>query len=109
MVPGTNIVINETVDSTVVWLDLDEPDPSKRYQMSAVRPPRDDCYTILQSANGIDWRVSNPCTAGKLADRSSVFKNPMRTPSKWVYSCASILHSLPRVCSCASQLRWRQD
>ena len=86
MVPGTNIVINETVDSTVVWLDLDEPDPSKRYQMSAVRPPRDNCYTILQSANGINWRVSNPCTAGKLADRSTVFKNPMRTPSKWVYS-----------------------
>ena len=89
VVPGTNIVLNETADSTTVWLDLDEVNPAARYKMAAVLARHQyQCYTILLSGDGIHWRVSNDCS-GKIADRSTVFKNSLRSPALWVYSIKS--------------------
>ena len=90
MVPGTNIVYNDHFDGNVVWLDLDEPDPSRRYKQvratafqrrlapDSLAPPYEwlamasqaavlgknkfQCYTISESADGIHWNVTNPCT-----------------------------------------------
>ena len=89
MVPGTNIVYDDHFDGNVVWLDLDEPDPSRRYkqvgahaasfrrrldslaglalrtwasQAAVLGKNKFQCYTISESADGIHWNVTNPCT-----------------------------------------------
>ena len=84
VVEGTNIVSNDATDGFLVWLDLEEADPTKRYKMAAVMwRNAAKVYTILFSANGIDWRVALE-KSGPVHDRSTVFLNPMRTPRQWV-------------------------
>ena len=34
VVEGTNIVSNDATDGFMVWLDLEEADPTKRYKMA---------------------------------------------------------------------------
>ena len=109
--PGTNIVYNEHFDGNVVWLDLDDPNPARRFKQAAVlEKNKFQCYTILESPDGIHWNTTNPCTgalnngfcsklllidrltlgcSGPIEDRSSIFLNPMRTPRQWVYSIKS--------------------
>ena len=43
------------------------------------------CFTVLESGDGVHWRVVNDCS-GPIQDRSSVFLNPLRTPRRWIYS-----------------------
>ena len=86
VVEGTNIVSNDATDGFMVWLDLEEADPTKRYKMAAVmwRNAAKN-YTILFSETGIHWRVALE-KSGPVHDRSTVFLNPMRTPRQWVFS-----------------------
>ena len=85
---GTNVVRVPAVqrDSTCVWLDLEETDPSRRYKMSYFRTS----LHILLSADGINWRNGLPDDLGggrgglRTGDRSTIFYNPFR--KVWVHS-----------------------
>ena len=85
---GTNIVKVPSIqrDSTCVWLDLEETDPSRRYKMSYFRVSQH----ILFSADGITWRNALPGDVGggrgglRTGDRSTMFYNPFR--KVWVHS-----------------------
>jgi len=85
---GANVVKVPAVqrDSTCVWLDLEEPDPSRRYKMSYFRVS----LHILFSADGITWRNALPDDVGggrgglRTGDRSTIFYNPFR--KVWVHS-----------------------
>lgn len=81
VVPGTNIVLDETRDSNTVWLDHEEPDPRLRFKMMVFvqsgRRLRRYC-----SPDGIHW---NPAGfGGPSGDRSTFFYNPFR--DVWVYN-----------------------
>ena len=84
VVPGTNIVHQAGRDSSTVWLDLEEPDPSRRYKMWLYQwPENSDRMTGYFSPDGIHW--GEPAiVSGPTGDRSSVFFNPFR--GVWVYS-----------------------
>lgn len=95
--PNTNIVVTTDMmteflpgyfrDSNTVWLDLEEPDPKKRYKMFLMTKKD------LTSSNGwsIDIRVSPDgihwgkivAQSGFCSDRTTVSYNPFR--KKWVY------------------------
>jgi hypothetical protein len=85
--PGTNIVQPERRDSVIVWIDLGEPDPGRRYKLfRSWRSPTHRSgweMTVYFSADGIHWgqpvAASGPC-----GDRNTVFYNPFR--KVWVYS-----------------------
>lgn len=72
---GTNIVYNEHFDGNVIWLDLDDPDPARRFKQAAVlEKNKFQCYTILESPDGIHWNTTNPCTGtldSEICSRSS--------------------------------------
>ena len=79
VVPGTNIVTHGRRDSSTVWLDLDERDPSRRCKMAHWY----DHYMVLSaSADGIHWREMG--RTGLTGDRTTFFYNPFRRV--WVYS-----------------------
>jgi hypothetical protein len=89
--PGTNIVQPGGRDSSTVWLDLEEKDPSRRFKMFRVVGAGEDALSkwnnwameIHFSADGIHW--GEPvATSGRVVDRSTVFWNPFR--KVWVYS-----------------------
>jgi hypothetical protein len=82
--PGTNIVHNVDRDSSTLWLDLNEPDPRKRYKLGIV-PIRKGRVgmDIYYSADGIHWS-ERAAETGKCGDRSTFFYNPFR--KVWVYS-----------------------
>jgi hypothetical protein len=79
VVPGTNIVTTAHRDSSTVWLDLDEPDPSRRFKMSMWY---DHALDLLTSPNGVHWHAAG--RTGPTADRSTFFHNPFR--NVWVFS-----------------------
>jgi len=83
VVPGTNIVHAGNRDSSTVWLDLEEPDPTRRYKMFRFQKVPRRGLVIHFSPDGIHWskeiRWAGPCN-----DRSTVFYNPFRRV--WVYS-----------------------
>jgi hypothetical protein len=99
-VPGTNVVLNASMGRTVVWLDIDELDRQKRYKMSVVLANNTKvqpdgsyygCFSFLQSADGVSWRPvpgGGQCS-GPTGDSSTVFLNPFRSPTQWVYSIKS--------------------
>jgi hypothetical protein len=66
-------------DSSTVWLDLAEPDRSRRYKMSRWY---DHYLELLASADGIHWRDMG--RTGVTGDRTTFFYNPFR--GVWVYS-----------------------
>jgi len=83
--PPTNIVQPGGRDSSTVWLDLEENDPSRRFKMFRVIGAGEDPVTgwnnwvmaIHFSADGIHW--GDPVAqSGRLVDRSTVFWNPFR-------------------------------
>jgi hypothetical protein len=82
---GTNLVETSSRDSNTVWLDLEEPNPARRYKMfrSASYPEKKTwCLWVHYSADGIHWSEGKP--TGSCGDRSTVFYNPFR--KVWVYS-----------------------
>lgn len=82
VVPGTNIVLNMTRDSSTVWLDLNERDRTQRYKMSIWY---DHALTLFASPDGIHWREAG--RTGPAGDRSTFFYNPFR--KRWVFSIRS--------------------
>eukprot|EP01052_Picozoa_sp_SAG31_P059621 SAG31_NODE_18895_length_619_cov_0.836538_1_plen_149_part_10 len=82
---GTNIVrkVGLGYDGAEAWLDHRASDPTRRFVMSEVRGPLFDAFSILTSADGVEWteRVSR---SGHIMDRSTFFFNPFR--DVWVWS-----------------------
>ncbi|MDQ1329365.1 MAG: hypothetical protein QG641_2654, partial [Candidatus Poribacteria bacterium] len=80
---GTNIVQPGGRDSSIVWLDLNEKDPQRKYKMFRVHGDGGWAISIHFSPDGIHWSDiitrSGPC-----GDRTTVFYNPFR--KVWVYS-----------------------
>jgi hypothetical protein len=82
VIAKTNIVISHHRDSSTVWLDQTETDPSRRYKMTSWHD-----YYLEQhiSADGIHW--VNLGRSGYAGDRSTFFYNPFR--GVWVFSLRS--------------------
>lgn len=85
VVPGTNIVDEHATqrDASVVWLDKQESNASRRYKMFLVAGGAGNWkYHYKTSADGLTWR-DNLAPSGSIADRSTVFKNPFRNVWAW--------------------------
>ncbi len=84
VVAGTNIVdYNSERDASVIWVDKQESNASKRYKMFLVaRESGKWRYHYKTSPDGKVWRAA--VQSEPIADRSTVYKNPFR--NVWVYS-----------------------
>jgi hypothetical protein len=82
VVPGTNIVMNETRDSATIWRDPFDEDASRRYKMAEFRGNRGAPLRLFVSPDGIHWTLRG--LSGPTDDRSTVFYNPFR--KRWIYS-----------------------
>lgn len=78
--PDSNVLKIEPIqrDSSTVWLDLDDPDPQRRFKLVYFRSK---LFTRF-SADGIHW--SEPVAVHDTGDRTTMFYNPFR--KVWVYS-----------------------
>jgi len=82
VVAGTNIVHTGDRDSASVWLDLDEPDPKRRFRLYRAHREEIDgrgqwWFEIHLSADGIHWsEIAGRSNA--IYPRSTVFRNPFR-------------------------------
>jgi len=78
--PGTNVVQIHANHSSIVWLDLDEKDPGRRYKMGYTLG-HDRPIELFVSADGVHWseRVAQSVPS---SDRCTFFKNPFR--NVWV-------------------------
>lgn len=85
VVSGTNIVDKGSErDASVVWLDKQESNASKRFKMFQVAGGKGNWkYHYKTSADGKQWR-DNSTPSQAIADRSTVYKNPFR--NVWVWS-----------------------
>ena len=83
VVPGTNIVQQVKRDSNVVWLDLNEKDPQRRFKMVEYALEQKKCLSFYFSPDGIHW-TDTGMRSGPTGDRSTAFYNPFR--NVWVYS-----------------------
>ena len=85
LIQGTNIVRRGSVrDASTVWLDKQETNPSYRFKMFEVAGGAGKWqYQYLTSSDGKAWR-DNSTPSDKIADRSTVYKNPFR--NVWVWS-----------------------
>ena len=100
VVPGTNIVFPGPTGARVVWLDLDEKDPARRFKLVLTRGDKDiikpdqewfgsRCVMFVHfSPDGIHWSEAAART-GPTGDRNSAFYNPFR--QRWVYSIRAYL------------------
>ncbi len=85
--PGTNIVSTGDRESAIVWLDHEEPDPTRRYKLfrghrEVVDGTGKWFFLIHVSPDGIHW--SEPVArSGGIYPRSTVFQNPFR--KRWEY------------------------
>jgi len=77
---GTNVSLKHGRDSSTVWLDLNEPDPMRRYKMFSYEG---GTLALRVSADGIHWSAIVGHSPG-VGDRTTVFYNPFR--KMWVYS-----------------------
>ena len=82
VIPGTNIVRKHRRDSSTVWLDLRDRDPSARYKMAWTAMEGDGNLRLSTSPDGIRW--TDRGGAGPCGDRSTVFYNPFR--DRWCFS-----------------------
>lgn len=80
---GDNVLSVEPIqrDSSTVWLDLDDPDPARRFKMVYFRSRLFNRF----SPDGIHW--SDPVATHRTGDRTTMFYNPFR--KVWVYSVRS--------------------
>jgi len=78
---GDNVLSVEPIqrDSSTVWLDMEETDPSRRYKLMYYRAG----LHMRVSADGIRWSESLGSPGGS-SDRNTFFYNPFR--KVWVYS-----------------------
>ena len=83
---GTNVVYPNVRESSTVWLDLEEKDPSTRYKLFYHKWCRlGEELQICFSPDGIHW--TEPIEGGINGDRTTVFYNPFR--KVWVFSIRS--------------------
>ena len=84
VVAGTNIVDKGSErDASVVWLDKQEANVSRRYKMFQVSGGKGNWkYHYKTSADGKQWR-DNSTPSQAVADRSTVYKNPFRDVRTW--------------------------
>ena len=82
VIPGTNIVRKHRRDSTTVWLDLNERDPSARFKMAWTPMEGNRLLRLSTSPDGIHW--TDRAGAGPAGDRSTCFFNPFR--NRWCFS-----------------------
>jgi hypothetical protein len=84
VVPGTNTVlqIGGQRDSDTIWMDLDDPDPARKFKAFAVAYP--PVINIYFSSDGIHWSGPQTQTINSVSDRTTVFWNPFR--KVWVDS-----------------------
>ena len=82
---GTNVVRKGSLrDASTVWLDKQEASAVRRYKMFEVAGGVGNwSYVFLTSADGKRWRDEG-AGSKRVADRSTVFKNPFR--NVWVWS-----------------------
>ncbi len=81
---GTNIVHPFTRDSSIVWLDQQDPDPKRRYKL--FRSHSEDKrfgLSVYFSEDGIHW-ADRALRTGSAGDRTTAYYNPFR--KVWVYS-----------------------
>jgi Concanavalin A-like lectin/glucanases superfamily/Chitobiase/beta-hexosaminidase C-terminal domain/Viral BACON domain len=92
VVPGTNMVlqIGGQRDSDTVWMDLDDPNPARKFKAFALASA--PLMNIYFSPDGIHWSGPQVQTIDSLSDRTTVFRNPFR--KVWVDS-ARMIASLP--------------
>ncbi|UCD29324.1 MAG: hypothetical protein JSV03_02255 [Planctomycetota bacterium] len=84
VVEGTNIVLKSVHrDSAIVWLDLYEKDPQRRYKMTMYHKQPKRGVAIRFSPDGIHWSDIAAWT-GPTGDRTTCFYNPFR--KVWVHS-----------------------
>ncbi|MCM1139233.1 MAG: hypothetical protein NC453_11745 [Muribaculum sp.] len=85
VIQGTNIVRRGSVrDASTVWIDKQETNASQRFKMFEVSGGAGKwAYHYLTSSDGKAWR-DNSTPSGRVADRSTVYKNPFR--NVWVWS-----------------------
>lgn len=88
--PDSNVLKIEPIgrDSSTVWLDLDDPNPERRFKMVHFRSK---LFTRF-SADGIRW--SEPVAVHDTGDRTTLFYNPFR--KVWVYSLRGSRRSVGR-------------
>jgi len=95
VVPGTNVVFLKPGDARVVWLNLDEKDPARRFTLIITRGGDDivgpdqkwhgskGVMHVHFSPDGIHWG-EEASKGGPSGDRNSAFYNPFR--KLWVFS-----------------------
>jgi hypothetical protein len=80
---GTNVLLTQSRDSGLVWLDPNATDPSQRFKMSQCDVSGHKWFLRLYaSPDGIHWTQFG--RSGQLGDRSTFFYNPFR--KVWVFS-----------------------
>lgn len=86
IVPNTNIIdYNTERDASVVWLDKQETNATKRYKMFLVARDKQNNnwkYFYKTSGDGKLWREA--ASSKTIADRSTVYKNAFR--NNWIFS-----------------------
>jgi len=103
VLPGSNVVLEADHLSSTVWLDLDEPNPQKRYKLALFAWPIEHKSAgkihLYFSADGIHWSDTTTelfrnihslnvvARSGYCGDRTTIFYNPFR--KVWVYSLRS--------------------
>ncbi|MBS4208672.1 hypothetical protein [Bacillus sp. FJAT-50079] len=86
VVAGTNIVDKSNRDSSTVWLDKFEKDPTKRFKFFNVEYKADEIhyqFVLKYSSDGIHWS-EGVAQSGSISDRCTAFFNPFT--NKWVLS-----------------------
>jgi hypothetical protein len=81
VVPGTNIVIKGTRDSSTIWLDHTAQDPRQRFK-GAFFDGSENAMMLRTSPDGIHWTPRGK--SGRAGDRTTFFYNPFRR--RWVFS-----------------------
>ncbi len=93
--PGTNIVHATRRDSSTVWLDREDPDPSRRYKLFLfAHPVGSGALSLYFSPDGIHWS-DQAARSGPTGDRTTIFYNSFR--KVWVYSLRGDYGNLGRV------------
>ncbi len=92
VIPGTNIVRTHPRDSSTVWLDLADRDPSARYKMAWTDLQRGR-LRLSTSSDGVRWMDRG--LTGPAGDRSTFFFNPFR--DRWCFSLRDDDHRLKRM------------
>jgi hypothetical protein len=90
-VPNTNMVIEAARDSSTVWMDVEDPDPSRRFKAFIYAGGQQ--LRVFFSSDGIQWE-EQPFRIEATGDRTTMFWNPFR--KVWVNSIRAGL-SLPEI------------